>query len=126
MKRSWFGLVLLLVLLVGGILSTRYMERSHAVLAENTRKAAVFALGGDWTNAYGLVDDARGKWEKNWQLSAAFADHGPMEKIDGLFARLEMFGAGVDGVQFAAVCGELSEALEAMGDAPGLLWWNIL
>lgn len=126
MKRCWFGLGLLIVLLAGSIFVTWHMGRSHEPMAEAVTQAAERALTGDWGNAEALAGKARASWEKNWGISAAFADHEPMEEINGLFAQLEVYAASRDSLGYAAVCAQLRTALEAMGDAHGFVWWNLL
>ena len=126
MKRSWFGLGLLIVLLAASLLVTGYMERIHAPLAETVEQAARKAQEGDWGNANALAGKARACWEENWNVGAVFADHDPMEDINGLFAQLEAYAQAKDALGFASVCGLLKTQLEAMADAHGFVWWNLL
>lgn len=126
MKRCVIGFVMLLVLLLGGLFSTGHMIRQHEPLTEALEQAAAAALQGDLDRAATISGGAREDWEKNRDLSAVFADHGPMEEIDGDFAQLEAYAAAGWEVEFAVLCAELSQKLQAMGDAHGLDWWNIL
>lgn len=125
MKRCWWGLVLLVVLLAGSLLSAWQMGRVHKPMADSARQAAAYALVNDWEKANALAQQARAEWEKRWDFSAAFANHAPMEQIDSLFARLEAYGKAKNSHLFAAVCADLGQALESIGDAQGLNWWNI-
>ena len=126
MKRCWFGLILLLVLLLGCAWSSGYMSKVHSPVSETAMEAADFALEGDWGNAMTLAGRIRTQWENRWGIVAAFADHEPMEEIDGLFAQLEIYSRAGDNLSTAAVCAELSQRLEAMGDAHKGSWWNLL
>ena len=126
MKRGKIGLGFLAVLLVLCILTTAAMERWHAPLARTLGAAADLAAAGEWEEAKTLAGRARADWEKRWHLSAAFADHGPMEDIDSLFAQLEVYQKQTDVTNFAAACAELSRRVEAMGNAHSLTWWNLL
>lgn len=126
MKRGWIGLGLLAVLLVGGLLVTWRMDRCHDAIAQNLDDAADSALAEDWTAAAALAQQAKHDWETGWNFSAAFADHEPMEEIDSQFAQLAVYGSARDGISFAAVCAQLARQVEAMGDAHGLTWWNLL
>lgn len=126
MKRCWIGLGLLIVLLAGSIAVTWRMGRCHEPMTEAVTQAAERALDGDWGNALSLTEKARASWEKSWGISAAFADHEPMEEINGLFAELEVYAKARDGTGYAAVCAQLRTALEAMGEAHGFVWWNLL
>lgn len=126
MKRSVAGFVLMGLLLVSGLLSSRWMVRSNTPMGERMEQAAAYALRGDWAKANSLVRQVQVQWEEGWHLTACFADHGPMEEIDGLLAQLEAFSAESERAAFAAVCMELSRDMEAIGDAHELTWWNLM
>ena len=125
MKRSRMGLALLLVLLMGSIAVTRAMERIHSPMEQELNLAARYAMAGDWNNAGALFRQVRDSWKKWEHFRACFADHSPMEEIDGLFAEMEIFAAAEEQVHFAATCAALSERMEAMADAHSLGWWNL-
>ena len=125
MKRSWFGLGLLAVLLAGGLLVTWAMERIHEPVARDLITAGEYALAGDWEQARQLSRQAKEAWEKHEKLRACFADHEPMEEIDACFARLEVFCRMKEAAAFAAACGETARKAEAMGEAHGLKWETI-
>ena len=126
MKRGWIGLGLLLLLLAGGLLVTWQMDRCHSAIARELDAAADSALAGDWDAAGAYAKNAKRDWETGWNFSAAFADHEPMESIDAQFSQLGVYGSTRDAVSFAAACVQLARQVEAMGDAHGLTWWNLL
>ena len=126
MKRCWFGFGLLLILLGSSIWVTWHMDKTHTPMADTVEEAAQRALSGDWGNALALGQQAQDLWEQGWNISAAFADHEPMEEINGLFSQLKIYGQNRDPLGFAVVCAQLKESLEAMGDAHGFVWWNLL
>lgn len=126
MKRSKIGAWLLIILLVVGSISSWAMVRFSAPIGEAMEKAAEAALREDWENAEALAGQARARWEKYWNFCAAFADHEPMENINGLFAQLRVYAQSRDPQNFAAVCAQLSEDTKAMGEAHSLKWWNLL
>ena len=126
MKRGWIGAGLLLVMLAGGLLVTWRMDKCHTAISQSLDAAADSALAGDWDSAGTLAQRAKRDWETGWNFSAAFADHEPMEDIDALFSQLGVYGSSRDAVSFAAVCTQLARQVEAMGDAHGLTWWNLL
>lgn len=126
MRRSWIGFGLLAVLLAGGLLVSWGMGRFHDPIAQDLDQAANCALAGNWDRADILVCGAKESWEKRWGFSAAFADHEPMEDIDGLFAQLEVYAKARECVPYAASCAELSRRIEAMSDAHELKWRNLL
>lgn len=126
MKRGWIGLGLLVVLLVIGLLVTWHMGKSHAGMAADLDRAAGYALMENWEQATFYAQKAKNDWEKGWRFSAAFADHEPMENIDSLLAQLLTYASARDEISFAAVCAQLARQIDAVGDAHGLTWWNLL
>lgn len=126
MKRSWFGFILLLVILALALTVTWVMGEIHRPVSQNLREAADFALAGDWNGA----TDAARRAESNWQLWAnvrlCFADHTPVEDIDSMFGELEAYRAEKETADFAAACLELKEKVDAVGQAHGLTLWNLL
>lgn len=126
MKRSWIGLVLLLVLLTAGLLTTWAMARIHEPIARNLEQAAQCVILGDWVNADKFSREARDSWEKWAHFRTCLADHSPVEEIDAGFGALEVYKTAQENVAFAASCMELARKIEAVGEAHGLLWWNVL
>lgn len=126
MKRSKIGAWLLVALLVIGLVSSWTMVKFCDPVGEAVAEAAEAALREDWANAEALAESARARWEKYWGFCAAFADHEPMEKINGLFAQLDIYAQSRDAQNFAAVCAQLSEDAKAIGEAHSLKWWNLL
>lgn len=109
MKRLWVGILLLLVLLAGTLTVTVAMDRIYAPMVEALE-------AGDLEAA----EERYGRWR---QLTAAFADHGPMEEMDALFARAEICG---DEQERRALCAELAQRAKAMSNAHSPTWWNLL
>lgn len=109
MKRLWVGIILLLILLAGTLAVTGAMDRIYAPMVEALE-------AGDLEKA----EQRYGRWR---QLTAAFADHGPMEEMDALFARAEICG---DEQERKALCAELAQRAKAMSNAHSPTWWNLL
>ena len=126
MTRGWIGLGLLTFLLITGLLVTGFMSRAHKEISRELEEAAVAAGAGNWREAAEDARDAYEDWQERWHLSAAFADHEPMEQIDGQFAQLWPYLEARDPVAFRALCRALARQVEAIGDAHGLNWWNLL
>lgn len=126
MKRCWIGLGLLLVLLAAGVAVTWAMDSIHDPIAEDLNQAAECILLGDWDSAERFFLQARGEWEKWENFRACFADHNPVEEIGANLAMAEIYRAAREDVAFAAACAEAAEKIEAVGDAHGLFWWNVL
>ena len=126
MKRMVIGSILLLALLAGGSWSSWAMVHWHEPLEEKLTQAADFACDRDWEQAVALRREVQSDWERRWHVAAAFADHGPMEEIDSLFAQLEIYERCQEPMGYSALCMELARELGAMGDAHIPNWWNLL
>lgn len=126
MKRSWIGLGMLLVLLAAALLTTWAMDELHDPIADDLEQAAEYALLEDWDNAFVFYNRAVGKWEKWEHFRACFADHTPIEEISAALAELQIYAIARENAAFAAACAETAEKVEAVGEAHGLVWWNVL
>lgn len=126
MKRSWMGFALLTVMLLGGILVTRQMVKIHEPIEAQLQQAAQCALEGNWERADSFFRDAEDSWEEWEHFRSCFADHNPVEEIDGQFELLKVFGGSRDRVAFAGGCRELARKVAAVGEAHQLVWWNLL
>ena len=126
MKRSKFGAGLLVALLILGGGSAWAMIRCSQPVSDMVEQAGAAALQQDWDMAEETFREAERRWEKQFPFCAAFADHEPMENINGLFAQLGVYASLRDSHSFAAACAQLSEDIQAIGDAHSLKWWNLL
>lgn len=126
MKRFWWGAGLLIVLLILSSLITFSMERIHEPVANLLKQASEASLEEDWEKANALAGEAKARWEQYWQFTAAFADHTPMDELDGLFAELEVYGKEKEMPHFAATCSHLSMLALAMASSHTPNWWNVL
>ena len=109
MKRLWVGIILLLILLAGTMAVTVAMDHIYAPMVEALE-----------------AGDLEAAEERYWRwrdLTAAFADHGPMEEMDALFARAEICE---DAQERKALCAELAQRAKAMSNAHSPTWWNLL
>lgn len=125
MKRSWFGLFLLLLLLIIALAVTWVMTEIHRPVSLDLRQAAQRAMEKDWENAQVLSASAGAEWERWAHVRLCLADHTPVEEIDGMFARLGVYAAGREETEFAAACRELAQKVDAVSQAHGLGWWNL-
>lgn len=126
MKRLWIGAALLAVMLVSGLWVTKAMQDIQEPVAKDLEEAAHLALEDEWGKAEALTTRARKQWQKKWHMTAAVADHEPMDEIDALFAELEVYAKSADSVSYSGTCAHLAELLKAMSEAHGLNWWNLL
>ena len=126
MSRGILGIVLLLVLLAAGFFVQWTMATLQTPITGELIQAAQAGARQDWDTARLHQETAQRGWRKCWRLTAAFADHGPMEDADSLFARLPVYAAQEESAEFAACCRELARRVQAMADAHRLTWWNLL
>ena len=126
MKRSWIGFVMLLLLLLGSFLSSRTMVKIHEPIEGKLHQSAQCAMEGNWKQAEDLFREAEDTWEKWEHFRSCFADHTPVEEIDGEFQMLRLCCAVRETVTFAGGCHSLARQVAAVGEAHELVWWNLL
>ena len=125
-KHFWLGVALLLLLLFIALGITWCMSAIHTPVAQTLEQAKKAALSGDWQQAKRLCLQARLRWDRFRSLSAAFADHDPIEDADSLFAELELYAQNSDQTEFAACCAKLHTLVRAVVQAHVPSWWNLL
>ncbi len=126
MKRMYFGLGLLTVLLSVAILLTMVFVRLHDPLPEALERAQNAALAGDWEEAAAVTEKVHKQWKRFCHFTAAVADHEPMEEMDAMFARLEVLCRMHQADEFVSDCAELAKMAQAMTESQKLVWWNLL
>ena len=125
MRRMWVGVVLLAALLATGVLTAYLTAQAHSPVTRELGKAAQAALTEDWEQAGKCAARAQAIWQGNWDLTAAVADHSPMEEIDGLLAELQIYLHKRESVHFSATCARLCKLAQDMADAHAISWWNL-
>jgi hypothetical protein len=125
-KRSIWGIAILVALLILGIAIAAGMGNVHEGISDLLEQDATAAELGNWQQAEELTRQAEGKWQQYHHFTAAFADHTPMDELDGLFAELMIFLKNRESPHFASTCARLSLLAQAMADSHGLQWWNLL
>lgn len=126
MKRLWIGIVLLVLLLAGSIWLTAKFSAMHNNLSETLSAASHAAQQQDWETAFALSDGAKKDWDKHRHLTAAFADHEPLEDLERLFDELEICETLSLHEEYAMVCSHLSRICAAIAESFRLTWWNLL
>lgn len=125
-KHFYFGLGLLILLLILGLLAWTGMEAAHEPSAALLEKASGLALSGDMQTAAALGRQAKSRWERYRSFTASLADHAPMDDVEKLFAEMEVYAAAGESAHFAACCLQLSNMERAMFEAHSLTGWNLL
>lgn len=126
MKRSWIGFILLILLLLGSILSAGCMVRIHEPIERQLQQAAQCAMEGNWDKAGDFFREAENGWKEREHIRSCFADHTPVEEIDGDFEMLKICCAAREVISFAGGCRSLARQVAAVGEAHEPVWWNLL
>ena len=126
MKRIWIGIILLTALLGTGFWMSNFMVQSHNPVAQDIRQAGNLALEEQWGAAQAYAKRGKDRWETKWPVTAAFADHEPMDEIDALFARLDAYAEAEEEVAYSALCAHLASLLEAVSQSHSMKWWNLM
>ena len=126
MKRLWLGLCLLAVLLSGCIFVHTTLHKIYAPMVQQLEEAAEAALQQDWPTALDALQHAAVRWKKFHHLTAAFADHTPMDEIDSLFRELQVYAVTRENPHFSAACAQLRFLAAAVVEAHQFSWWNLL
>lgn len=126
MNRLWFGIALLVLFLGLGIISAVVLQDVQQPVIQALETAAEQSLSGNLEAGAASARQAQQNWDRNWHGVAAVAMHGPMDEIDSLFAQLPAYARSGKTAEFAACCARLAKLVEAIGDAQGFNWWNLL
>lgn len=126
MKRSIFGAGMLALLLILGVAAQWGIARQQDPVAQTLDKAAEAALDGDWERVDTLIGQAHKTWQQGYDLSAALADHEPLEKIDAQFASLKVWQKERSAPMTAAGCAELASQIRALVEEQRFSWKTLL
>jgi len=125
MNRLRVGIGILLLMLILSIGITVLMHRVHPPMAALLSTAALEAEAGNWPAAREAAQEATQIWAGTRTLTAIFADHSPMDDIDGLFAELQTYIRMEETPHFAATCRQLARLVQSMGENHAFAWWNL-
>ena len=114
MKRIWFGVGLLILLLFLSIFVGNLMGNIWQKQSENLNLAAKSASDGDWATADRLLEDAAREWERRQLLISVLSRHEEIDEIDEFFAQLKVFSAARRTVSFSSTCAALSRLLDSL------------
>ena len=125
-QRFILGLTILLLALVFAIGTGIVMKAIHSPGEAALTQAAELALSGDMERAVPLAQDAYTRWQKYRSITAAFADHNPMDDTERLFREMMVYAETDEVPHFAACCTQLSAMLKATYETHGFSLKNIL
>ena len=126
MKRCWFGVGLLALLLAVSLGVTWGMDKIHEPIAADLLQAAECGSLGDWHNAEVFSRRAESAWNRWERFRACFADHTPTEEVSAELAAMGTARQEREAGDFAASCARAAKMVQAVGDAHALCWWNLL
>ena len=125
-RRFILGLTLLILVLALTIGAAIGMKAIHQPGEAALTSAAQLAMDGDMEQAIPLARQAYSRWQKYRNITAAFADHNPMDDTERLFREMLVYAEAGEEPHFAACCQQLSAMLRAMYETHGFSLKNIL
>ena len=117
--RTILGIGILIFFLAGGLLSSRFMERTCTPISKLLNQAA------ENTDPK-LAQKAKNLWDSCHHGIATLADHTPMDEVDGLFRELRIYGRLQEMPHFTALCAHIQECIQSFRESHQLSWWNLL
>lgn len=125
-RRFILGLAILLIVLAFAVGTTIGMKAIHAPAESALTQAAGLALNDHMDEAIPLARSAYDRWQKYRGITAAFADHSPMDDTERLFREMLVYAEAREVPHFAACCTQLSVMLKATYEAHSFSLKNIL
>ena len=125
-RRFLLGLAILFLVLIFAIGTAIGMKAIHAPGETALTQAAQLALEGDMEQAPPLAQKAYDRWQKYRGITAAFADHNPMDDTERLFREMLVYAKTDEVPHFAACCTQLSAMLRAIYETHSFSLKNIL
>jgi len=126
LKRMYFGIGLMAVLLALSALCEAYLVRHSTIICDQLEQAQMQAFSGEYSGAVDSVLEANRHWQHHRHRFAALIDHAPMEQIDDLFQSAGEYARLGEGEEFSLLCGRLRRMVEMISQAHQLSWWNLL
>jgi len=111
-KRFYWGIFLLLILLISSFFLSNFLYNTHMPTS--------LLLEKDFSKS--AISKAYENWKENWKLTAVLVDHTPGENIEALFYKLDSL---TDPSFIKSTCRELSVQLKALAESQLLRWWNL-
>ena len=126
MKRFWIDIAMLGVMLAGSIAMLLFSHSFYDAFSETLESAADAALSGHWSEAEKLSQQAKLQWSRSRRFFASFTDHEPVEDVQLLFMKLELYQQARLTVDFADACKSIAHLCEAIDESHNLNWWSVL
>jgi hypothetical protein len=127
--HKWSGWLLILAIVVmiitGGILSQRYLDRSADELASQLERVQQAVEQKDWMTSEGgfaLLEERWNRVHSNWEL---FTDHLELDNLELSLIRLQKFIETRDEVNARVEAGEAMDLIRHIPERERLTWRNI-
>lgn len=124
-RRFIVGLVLLILVLAFSVGTAIGMRAIHVPGEAALTQAAQLALADKMEQAIPLAQQAYVRWQKYRGITAAFADHNPMDDTERLFREMLVYAQTDEVPHFAVCCTQLSAMLKAIYETHGFSLKNI-
>ena len=125
-RRLILGIVLLALVLAFAVATGIGMRIIHQPAEEALTEAARLAMENQMEEGVLLAQSAYHRWQKFRDVTAAFADHNPMDDTERLFREMLVYAEAKEVPHFAACCTQLSAMLKATYETHGFSLKNIL
>lgn len=125
-RRFILGLAILFLVLAFAVGTAIGMKAIHAPGETALLEAARLALEDDLESAIPLAEASYHRWQRFRGITAAFADHTPMDDTERLFQEMLVYARAGEAPHFAASCTQLSAMLKAMYETHSFSLRNIL
>ena len=126
MKRGFFGIFLLLLLLFGGLSQGRSARRDLKPIADTMMLAGQAALEENWEQTAALTEKARAAWESCISKFSCLAPQQSVREISALYEEVEIFLKAEEGGHCSAACSMLKNQLLALLEDQALNLQNLL
>lgn len=120
MKRCVIGAVLLGALVILGMLTALWAERTLSPMEAALEQAAEASFEGNWAETTALTDGAGAAWQNCRYAAGILFSQASVEEIDGLFARIRLWQREQDRTACACDCLMLRGRLRALADSQSL------
>ncbi len=114
MKRGTFGVILLLVILIGSLLCSLMVRNQIGSLTEDLERAAQAALRKDYKETAALTEKVSTAWKKYRMKFSCLSHQDAVREIDSLFAQMEVFQSTEEAACCSAACVMLKNQLQAL------------
>lgn len=126
MKHLYFGIGILLLLLLGSILVALFIHRSAGACIRQLEEAVEFLNLDDFPAAKEAGKGAADRWERRAPLLSAFLTHDELEEINNGFSDLRSYAQTQIRAEFRCCCDKLLVYLKHLSQSEIPKYYNFL